>query len=594
MNPKKLAKTSKSVWSGLVMLILLSAPPVFGSTFTVTNSNDSGAGSLRGAIASAASGDTINFNLHLPATITVATPLTLGPNVTIVGPGAANLVIDGGNSVVVFIIHAPTSATISGVAIEHGSSQLGGGIYNSGTLTLTGGVVTLNGGSTHFGGGIFNSGTLTLIDSTVATNSASPSAGAAEGGGIYNSGTLSLMNSTVFNNQVGNIGPSGVGGGICNDNGILTVTNSTVSGNSAQTSGGGIYNTTPNPTGAGNGGGIFVVVNPSADAGAPPASGTVIVTSSTVSGNYVSANINGGNGGGGIYNHYGTLSVTNSTLASNLVFGSGNVLGGGVLGGGGIANEEGTVTLANSTLFGNSANYGEGSSTNNGGGILNFEGTMTVKNSILAKNVDGQNCSAASAQTMSDGYNLSDDASCATTFNQIGDGNSIPAGLDPAGLKNNGGPTQTIALLSTSAAVNVIPLTPTNYCTDTDGNPVARDQRGARRPLGRGCDIGAFEFFQSLLQVQAVQGYLLIDSVQSLPIPTIRQNALIFPLNAAIDSLNRGVTHPAITELELFIAGVLTNESKLLFGSKALAPAQGAPLIASAQALIQGLSNLGH
>jgi hypothetical protein len=588
MNPRKLAKTSKCVWSGLGMLILLSASPLFGSTVTVTNSNDSGAGSLRGAIASAASGDTINFNLHLPATITIATPLTLGPNVTIVGPGAANLVIDGGNSVVVFIIHAPTSATISGVAIEHGSSQLGGGIYNSGTLTLTGGVVTLNGGSTHFGGGIFNSGTLTLIDSTVAMNSASPSAGAAEGGGIYNSGTLSLMNSTVSGNQVGDLGPSGVGGGICNDNGILTVTNSTVSGNNAQTSGGGIYNTTPNPTGAGNGGGIFVVVNPSAAAGDPPASGTVIVTSSTVSGNYVNANINGGNGGGGIYNHFGTLTVTNSTFAGNLVFGS------GVLGGGGIANEEGTVTLANSTLFGNSANYGEGSSPDNGGGILNFEGTMTVKNSILAKNVDGQNCSAASAQSMSDGYNLSDDASCATIFNQIGDGNSIPAGLDPAGLKNNGGPTQTIALLSTSAAVNVIPLTPTNYCTDTDGNPVALDQRGAKRPLGRGCDIGAFEYFQSLLQVQAVQGYLLIDSVQSLPIPTIRRDALIVPLNAAIDSLNRGVTHPAITELELFIAGVLSNESKVLFGSKALAPAQGAPLIASAQALIRGLSNLGR
>ena len=72
----------------------------------------------------------------------------------------------------------------------------------------------------------------------------------------------------------------------------------------------------------------------------------------------------------------------------------------------------------------------------------------------------------------------------------LGDRNSTAAGLD-SGLKNNGGPVQTIALLATSPAVNAIPLI---YCTDVNGNPVTTDERGVSRPQGSACDIGAFEY----------------------------------------------------------------------------------------------------
>jgi hypothetical protein len=89
---------------------------------------------------------------------------------------------------------------------------------------------------------------------------------------------------------------------------------------------------------------------------------------------------------------------------------------------------------------------------------------------------------------------LSDDATCSSFFTQAGDLNSTPAGLDPNGLQNNGGLTQTIALLATSPAVEAIPLTPTNYCTDVNGAPVTTDQRGVTRPQqGSACDIGAYE-----------------------------------------------------------------------------------------------------
>jgi hypothetical protein len=94
---------------------------------------------------------------------------------------------------------------------------------------------------------------------------------------------------------------------------------------------------------------------------------------------------------------------------------------------------------------------------------------------------------------LSYGHNLSDDNSCSSIFNTaIGDLNNTQPGLDPSGLQNNGGPTQTIALLPTSPAVNAIPA---RYCTAIDGvTPIATDQRGLPRPQGPACDIGAYEY----------------------------------------------------------------------------------------------------
>src|SRR5262249_55460810 len=75
------ARTSQAIGVGIALLVLLSASAVFGNTITVVSTQDGGPGSLRDAIASAALGDTIDFNVPLPATITVGTPLTFGPSV---------------------------------------------------------------------------------------------------------------------------------------------------------------------------------------------------------------------------------------------------------------------------------------------------------------------------------------------------------------------------------------------------------------------------------------------------------------------------------------------------------------------------------
>ena len=205
----------------------------------VTNSNDSGAGSLRAIILSACPGSTITFDMT-PGNVTSPINLTSGQllidkSLTIQGPGANLLTVQrslagGTPDFGIFNTQSGTVA-ISGLTVSNGN--VGGGIFNSGTLTLTNSTVSGN-KSSAFGGGVFNqnSGTLTLTNSTVSGNTAS------SGGGIFNQsgGTLTLTNSTVSGN-----GSGGVGGGIVNG-GTLTLTNNTVSGNTAGGVGGGIFN----------------------------------------------------------------------------------------------------------------------------------------------------------------------------------------------------------------------------------------------------------------------------------------------------------------------------------------------------------------
>ena len=439
----------KAICIALVVLAFSSASPVLAATLTVTNLNDSGPGSLRDAIATASPGDTIVFGVTGNITLTSG-ELVINKNLTINGPGAASLAISGNNLARVLHISGVATVSISSVSIENGNAAnaapitAGGAIFNdSGTmLTLTNS--TVSGSSAPLGGGIFNNfGTLQVTNTTVSGNSVN---GDSVGGGLYNrQGTITITNSTVSGNS-GAI----LGAGIDNDFGTLTVINSTVSGNSAAS-----------PSGAGGG-----IVN----------TGTLTLNNSTVSGNSAGA-------AGGIYN-LGPASVTNSTFSGN----SAPSLSGG---GGAILNgSTGILKVTNSTFSRNSGTLG--------GGICCGFGTVTLKNTLLANSPSGGNCFSGygGGTFASGGHNLSDDGSCAGFFTQTGDMNNTPAGLDPAGLRDNGGPTQTIALLPISPAVDAIPVSPVNYCTDVAGSPVTTDQRGVTRPQGPACDIGAFELEQ--------------------------------------------------------------------------------------------------
>ncbi|HEY4046915.1 MAG TPA: choice-of-anchor Q domain-containing protein [Acidobacteriaceae bacterium] len=250
----------------------------------------------------------------------------------------------------------------------------------------------------------------------------------------------------------GGVGTGFDGGGGIENNAWLTVTNSTISGNAA------------------GGQGVAVSIG-----GGIENNGTLTVTNSTFSGNTA-----GTTGLGGGINNIGILTVRNSTFSHNTA-----------ASGAGIYNFS-KLIVTNSTFSGNAGT--------NGGGISDsapdLSDSMLIKSTILAGNTGG-NC-FHSINLDSQGYNLSDDATCTIGvhgFTQPTDMNNTLAGLDPKGLQNNGGPTQTIALLPASPAVDAIPVA---NCTDTQGNPVTTDQRGVSRPQGKGCDIGAYELIQSV------------------------------------------------------------------------------------------------
>ena len=246
------------------------------------------------------------------------------------------------------------------------------------------------------------------------------------GGGIYNNGTLTVTNCTFSGNL------SGANGGGIRNNGTLKVTNSTFSDNLSDNGGGGIYT-----------------------------NGALTVTNSTFSDNNALV-------GGGIENEGGTVTVANSTFSSNVA--------NNIPGGGGILSEDGTLAVTNSTFSGNSADVG--------GGIHNTS-SATLKGTILM--ASGSGGGACGGTITDDGYNIADDGSCMfSALTSIS--NSTKLHLDPAGLQNNGGPTNTIALEPNSQARGF-----DKDCTDQEPTPqpILIDQRLLIRPNSPSeCDSG--------------------------------------------------------------------------------------------------------
>lgn len=218
MGKRNWRRLVRCVRTGMVLLLAVGPALVlpFGpaaqaaTTWTVTNLNDSGPGSLRQAIADAASGDTITFAAGLTGTITLTSgQLTIDRDLTIQGPGANALTVSGNNAGRVFQVNAGT-VSISGLTIANGhvTGGAGGAIGNSGTLTLSNS--TLSGNQADHGGGIRNNAGLTMTNSTLSSNTAS------YGGGIlnhWNDGLITLGNTIVAGNTARS-GALDVSGGV--------------------------------------------------------------------------------------------------------------------------------------------------------------------------------------------------------------------------------------------------------------------------------------------------------------------------------------------------------------------------------------------
>ena len=449
------------------------------NSITVTNTGDSGAGSLRQAITDICPGGTIDFDSSLSGqTITLGSTLLIDKDLTVDGSALPSKIsIDGNGQVPVLEVAYQTASTLDGLIVINGratDSAFAGGILNSGSLHIKKSIITGNSGIEA--GGIKNMNVLNITDSIIADNSADELGGgllnyayltvvntvfsynfAGTGGGIYNDyGTVEVDRSFFSENSA--LG-SGTGGGISITAGTLQVSNSTFSGNSAD-SGGGIYfgltglldisNSTFTNNSAETGGGVSTFAN------------LATVVNSTFSGNRASH-------GGGIYNGR-ALSVMNSTFFNNSATSYG----------GGIHNLNLTLSVTNSTFSNNSAALG--------GGISNL-GHLRYANTILANSTSGDDCYSPGVAGARVDLNLHNLVEANAAFpNQCG----IPLiSVDPrlASLNDNGGATHTIALLPGSPALGA--GEPGTCAADPLNN---LDQRGVTRPQGDlNCDIGSYE-----------------------------------------------------------------------------------------------------
>ncbi len=292
-------------------------------TFTVTNLNDSGAGSLRQAIldANAATGsDTIQISVEGTITFLYG-QMNITDNLTINGPGASQLIISGDSLSRIFSIHQGATVTLNALSLQNGKvlnvePNDGGAIHNQGTLNINHCVLSKN-NAYDKGGAIFNSGALNVRRSVLSANVAG-----GRGGTIYNYGATTLTESTLSDNTTGSHG-----GGITNyaDNSkpsTLTIVSSTLSGNSANTS-------------SGEGGGIYNQQDTSSNLA------RVTITNSTLSANTSNSH------GGGIRNYNGTIKIYNSTISKN------NAIYNGVGGGIYSTRMQAVVDLYNNVIAGN-------------------------------------------------------------------------------------------------------------------------------------------------------------------------------------------------------------------------------------------------
>ena len=344
----------------------------------------------------------------------------------------------------VFVFTADTTCALANLTIRHGDAWL---------------LASQPDGS---GGGIHNSGILALSNCVVTANRAGPWPYEKGGGGIYNSnwGTLVLLDCLVADNRTREgspprpgeepevAGPGGHGAGIFTQ-GDVSLVRCTISGNVTGPGG--------PPNGAeGSGGGIYVY-HP----------GSLSISDSTICRNRTGSGVGGGGSGGGILTwETSRIVMSNSTLSSNVAHT-----------GGGIYNSEDFVAISNSTVALNHAHEGGGLWS---GGAFSLSHTIVADNTVAP----GGTGPDGSASFLTLHYSqIGDTNGCAFIGSPVNSILQQPPLLGP--LQDNGGPTETHALLFGSPAVNA--------GGPSFSPPPSTDQRGQPRVQGDRIDMGAFE-----------------------------------------------------------------------------------------------------
>lgn len=371
-----------------------------------------------------------------------------------------------------------------------GSNAKGGSVYlEGGTLSISGSRIEASAANGGDGGS---------VDQNGQTNGGF--GGFAQGGGVWIGGGMATIDTTTFENTAANGGNSGTGG-----NGA-------------------------NPAGGADGGGLYSLGNVTVSnstfhmAGATGGRGGDAFGATCLGAH--NAGDGGGARGGAIFADGGSLIVNTATFASNFATGGdggdgGQTNGGcGMHGAGGLAyggaitnNNAATVAIKHATISLNNAQAGDTginqggankpprlAAEGTGGGIRVGPGSVTLENTIIAGNTAANGAgdtTGAPTQgpdvdgtVLSNGHNLLGVATEATGFSGTGD----QIGADPmlAALADNGGPTQTMALLAGSPAIDAGVAAGATF--DQRGRPRTFDDPGvANAATSDGTDIGAFE-----------------------------------------------------------------------------------------------------
>jgi hypothetical protein len=496
--------------------------------------------------------------------------------------GASVLTISGGQQVEVFDVFPGVTATIANLTIADGEAggldpdgaigpdlRLGdgGAILNAGKLTL--GNINLSDNLADRGGAIYNSsgGVLSIIGGAIENNSASDRGGGIyvaggsvsiqgadlssnvaneQGGGIYNLGTVSAFQADFDDNTA-----NSAGGAVANL-GRLKVRECSFSSNEAGSVGGAIFDSSSAMSSVTNssfsnngsefsGGAIFV------------GGGALTLTGSTLDGN-------GSEFGGAIADFGGTLALSNCTLADNGAFEGGAIY---VSASGEIdenaPDPDGVLTAVNVTIAYNNV---RGDGALGGGLVVDTGGEAFLYNTIVAQNISGEGPDAPASD-----IDVHGDGTVSGTYNLIGTGGSgglmggrsgnLIGVADPGlgVLANNGGQTETIALLAGSPAI------------DAGGNTISGvtvptiDQRGALRgPVGLNAgpkvDIGAYESSSS---------YLVSTVTDSTEVGTLRSGVqwADFSTNANPANLSK----PAPNTVVFDTAGVFSTPQTITLSS---------------------------
>jgi hypothetical protein len=442
----RLARTAAGVKTRLMLQPL--EERTVPTVYTVTNTNDTGTGSLRAAITAAdadlATPHTIDLT-GVSGTISLATALpSITKDMTIQGPGASTLTVARGatSGFQLFTLNGSgLNVTIENMTLTNGSASNGGaiGVVDQ-NLTLSG--MTLAGNTATNGGAIYVSANATIaVNNSTITNNTASTGGGFDVVGTVGNATITINNSTLSNNtgQGGVLNMTGHGG--------VSISNSTLSNN------------------RGSFGGVVTLFTGNA---------SLSIDHSTISGN------SAGQAGAIYFSGSGVFTISSSTIANNTA-----TTGGALY----VANFGNAITLTSVTMTGNTATTGGAIHFPTGGGGID------IINSIISGNgaATGPNINAGATLTVTSYYDAIDNTAGFPTsftpgFGDLSAANSTPTALKLGALTTKTGPGGTFQLIPLLAGSTAIDAGDSNQAGTTD-------ELGNNRPQGAGVDMGTYERF---------------------------------------------------------------------------------------------------